>query len=153
MRFLRRNPLAAAVGIGLLAVGGMTAILETRADPSPEGGKTVSTVSSHGRTGRRVEYADVENFAKKVLESDVPVLVDFYADWCGPCQRLGPTLEALAAETPHVKVVKVNVDDNPELAVQYRVESIPNLTVFKEGRIAAKHIGLASKAQLKAMLD
>lgn len=100
----------------------------------------------------RVHHADVTDFDRQVLRSEVPVLVDFYADWCGPCRALSPVLEELARETPNAKIVKVNVDDNPELAMQYRVDSIPRLIVFKNGRPVAQHSGLASKNYLKSLL-
>jgi thioredoxin 1 len=107
---------------------------------------------SIAHNSRQVYHASDANFRKLVLESDVPVLVDFYADWCGPCKRLAPALEQLAKDNPGAKVVKVNVDDNPELAAKYRVESIPTLMVFKDGEAADKHVGLASTAQLRALL-
>ena len=100
----------------------------------------------------KVHHASDANFDNLVLKSDVPVLVDFYADWCGPCQRLSPVLEELAAETPGARVVKVNVDDNPNLAQEYGVDSIPSLKVFKKGEVTNQVVGLASKAQLRAML-
>ena len=99
-----------------------------------------------------VVHADEQTFRKEVLDSKVPVLVDFYADWCGPCRVLGPVLEELAQETPNAKIVKVNVDDSPQLAGQYGVSSIPNLLVFKNGRIVNQQVGLASKKQLKSLL-
>lgn len=105
------------------------------------------------KSTRRVTHASEANFSEQVLRSDGPVLVDFYATWCGPCKSLGPTLEQLAAENPHAKVVKVDIDDNPGLAERYGVQSIPHLMVFKDGRIVAKQTGLASKSRLKAMLD
>jgi thioredoxin 1 len=104
-------------------------------------------------TQNAIVYATEENFEEEVLRADVPVLVDFYADWCGPCRALGPVLEELAEETPDAKIVKVNVDQSPQLAGQYRVSSIPNLLVFKDGKIVGQQAGLASKQQLKAMLD
>lgn len=101
---------------------------------------------------RRVELADAKTFDRQVLDSDIPVMVDFYADWCGPCRALGPVLDELAQETPNAKIVKVNVDDSPELAGQYGVSSIPNLLVFKQGRVVDQQVGLASKQQLKSLL-
>ena len=100
-----------------------------------------------------VLHVDTASFDEQVLRSDVPVLVDFYASWCGPCSRLAPTLEALAAESPGARVVKVNVDDSPELAARYDIHSMPSLLVFMNGRVMARQKGVVSKSQLKAMLD
>ena len=80
------------------------------------------------------------------------MLVDFYADWCRPCQALAPVLEELARETRDAKIVKVNVDESPQLAAAYRISSIPSLIVFKDGKPTAVHQGLASKKQLKWLL-
>lgn len=101
----------------------------------------------------KVEHADESDFDQLVLKSDLPVLVDFYADWCGPCRMIAPVLEELAKEMPDARIVKVNVDQASQLAVRYGVSSIPNLIVFKDGEIAAQHVGLANKAQLKALLS
>jgi thioredoxin 1 len=109
----------------------------------------MATVSYHPG---KVQHANEESFSQQVLRADVPVLVDFYADWCGPCQRLGPTLDEIARETPNARVVKVNVEDSPRLAARYGVDSIPSLKVFKNGEVVAEHIGLASKPQLQALL-
>lgn len=100
-----------------------------------------------------VLHANDADFAQVVLDSDVPVLVDFYADWCGPCRLLGPVLEELASETTDAKIVKVNVDQAPQLAHRYGIESIPSLKVFKDGKVVDDHLGLANKSQLKALLD
>jgi thioredoxin 1 len=100
----------------------------------------------------RVQLADEGNFRNLVLNSDVPVLVDFYADWCGPCRSLAPVLEELSAEIPGARVVKVNVDDSPNLADQYGIASIPSLKVFKNGTVTDELVGLASKSQLRALL-
>lgn len=104
------------------------------------------------RDKQHVLYANDASFRNLVLSSDVPVLVDFYADWCGPCQRLAPVLEELAAENPGVRIVKVNVDDSSALGSQYRIESIPCLKLFQRGTVTREHVGLASKTQLRAML-
>jgi thioredoxin 1 len=101
----------------------------------------------------KVHHADETNFGELVLESEVPVLVDFYADWCGPCRMIAPVLEELARETTDVKIVKVNVDQGPQLAARYGVNSIPTLKVFEDGKVVAEHVGLANKARLKALLD
>jgi thioredoxin 1 len=101
----------------------------------------------------QVHHANDANFRDIVLKSDVPVLVDFYADWCGPCQRLAPILEELAAETPEARIVKVNVDHSPGLASEYGISAIPSLKIFKNGVIVDEMAGLASKSQLRSMLD
>jgi thioredoxin 1 len=100
----------------------------------------------------KVQHANEANFLDIVLKSDVPVLVDFYADWCGPCQRLAPVLEELAAENPGARIVKVNVDQSPSLAAEYGVNSIPSLKVFKNGTVTDQLVGLASKSQLQSLL-
>ena len=100
----------------------------------------------------KVYHADETNFDELVLKSDVPVLVDFYADWCGPCRRIAPVLEELAQETSDARIVKVNVDHAPELATRYGISSIPSLKVFGDGKVIDEHLGLADKAQLKALL-
>lgn len=100
----------------------------------------------------QVHHADETNFAELVLNSDVPVLVDFYADWCGPCRRIAPVLEELARETPDARIVKVNVDRSPPLAARYGIDSIPSLKVFEDGKVVDEQVGLASKVRLKAML-
>jgi thioredoxin 1 len=103
--------------------------------------------------GPGVDHADAADFDRKVLRSDVPVLVDFYADWCAPCRAMSPVLEELARENPSVRIVKVNVDESPELASRYRVDTIPRLIVFKGGRPTAQHSGIADKARLNALLN
>lgn len=100
-----------------------------------------------------VQHADGANFATLVLNSKVPVLVDFYADWCGPCRRLAPVLDELAGEMPNARIVKVNVDHSPNLAMQYGVESIPSVKVFNNGEVTAEQVGLADKGELRAMLS
>ena len=99
-----------------------------------------------------VLHANSDSFEQQVLQSETPVLVDFYAEWCGPCKALAPVLDELAAETPQARIVKVNIDDSPEIAARYRVESVPSLLVFKDGRVTAQHSGLTSKSRLKSML-
>ena len=92
------------------------------------------------------------NFENEVLNSDIPVLVDFWATWCMPCKMLAPTIEELAKEANGYKVGKVDIDKDPELAQKYRIMSIPTVLVFKNGKVAASAVGLQSKAKLLSML-
>ena len=89
----------------------------------------------------------------KIIAGDKPVMVDFYADWCGPCRMVAPTIEALASERDDAEIVKVNVDNSPELAVRYGVSSIPTILVFRDGDLVARAVGVRSKDQLIAMLS
>lgn len=91
-----------------------------------------------------------ETFEQEVLKSSRPVLVDFWADWCGPCRMVGPVLEEIALERPDIKVGKINVDEQPELAARFSISSIPTLLVVKEGKITNMQVGARPKA---AILD
>ena len=93
-----------------------------------------------------------KNFNQEVLNSDKPVLLDFWASWCGPCRMVAPVVEEIAAERSDIKVGKINVDQEPELAAQFGVVSIPTLVVMKDGRIVNQAVGARPKAQLLAML-
>lgn len=94
------------------------------------------------------------NFEAEVLQSDKPVLVDFYADWCGPCKMMAPLVEQLATEYEGKAVVgKLNIDDEEGIATQYRVMTIPTLAVFKDGKLVDKLIGVNSKEAVIAMID
>ena len=94
-----------------------------------------------------------ENFHQEVILSDKPVLVDFWASWCGPCQALAPTIDEIADEQTEIKVGKVNVDEQPELARQFRVMSIPTLMVFKNGDMVRREVGGRSKEDVLALMD
>lgn len=93
-----------------------------------------------------------ENFQAKITKSDKPVLVDFWAVWCGPCQMMAPILHELEAEMPDVQIGKVNVDEQMDLARQFRVVSIPTLIIFKNGQEVQRMVGVTSKEELKDAL-
>jgi len=95
-----------------------------------------------------------DNFDKEVLESELPVLVDFWAPWCGPCKALGPVLEAMAKEfAGKIKFAKVNVDENSSLASKYGIHSIPALFLFKKGQVAESFVGFLPDKELRAKLQ
>ncbi len=105
-------------------------------------------------TNNKIINLNNDNFNEEVLESDIPVLVDFWAAWCGPCRMIAPILEQLADEYDEkVKIAKVNVDEQTELASQYGVMSIPTLFLFKDGEVVKQTIGVRPKGELESMLD
>ncbi len=94
-----------------------------------------------------------DNFNNEVMNSDKPVLIDFWASWCGPCRMVSPIVDEISEEVPSVKVVKINVDEQPELAQKYDIMSIPTLMVMKDGKIVSKSVGARSKQSLMEMLN
>jgi thioredoxin 1 len=103
--------------------------------------------------GNAAEFTDA-NFQSEVLDSPVPVLVDFWAPWCGPCRMIGPTIEELSVENAGTfKVGKVNVDENNRLAMTYNVASIPTIMIFKGGKLVNQFMGVQSKVKLQQALD
>ena len=107
---------------------------------------------SSAYTQGEVFHADESTFEQEVIRSDVPVLVDFYADWCGPCKMIAPVLEEVAREIPAAKVVKVDVDANPELASRYGISSIPTLMLFRDGVLLFNRPGMVPPAALEDLV-
>ena len=100
----------------------------------------------------KVLHINKDNFHNEVLNSDRPVLLDFFASWCGPCRMVSPILDEIAEEREDIKVCKVDIDEQPELASRFRVMSVPTLMVMKEGRIVEQSIGAKPKHQILAMV-
>jgi thioredoxin 1 len=95
-----------------------------------------------------------QSFEQDVLQSDTPVLVDYWAEWCGPCKAMTPVLEEIASDySDRIKVAKLNIDDNPDTPPRYGIRGIPTLMLFKNGNVEATKVGAVSKSQLAAFLD
>ena len=105
-------------------------------------------------TSQLIDSVSDDSFEEKVINSPVPALVDFWAEWCGPCKMIAPTLDALAEDyKDRVSIFKLNVDDNKNIPVQYSIRGIPCLILFKNGEVAGMQVGAQSKSQLSAFLD
>ena len=91
-------------------------------------------------------------FEQEVLNSNIPVLIDFYADWCGPCKMLSPTVDEVASENDDIKVVKINVDESQEVAIKYQIMSIPTLVVIKNGKEVNRSVGVIDKEEILSMI-
>ena len=115
----------------------------------------IGCLHSAGKGRIIMEYTfTAANFEEEVLQSELPVLVDFYADWCGPCKMLAPVVHEIAEENAGtIKVGKINVDEQMELAMRFQVSSIPMLVVFKDGKAVAKTVGYRPKAEITAMVE
>ena len=100
----------------------------------------------------KVLHINKDNFHKEVLNSEKPVLLDFFASWCGPCRMVGPILDEIAEEREDIKVCKVDIDEQPELASRFRIMSVPTLMVLKEGNIVDQSVGAKPKHQILAMV-
>ena len=99
-------------------------------------------------------YLSDESFEEEVLKSKTPVLVDYWAEWCGPCKMIAPILDEIASEYGNkVKVTKLNIDDNPDTPPKYGIRGIPTLMLFKDGNVEATKVGAVSKSQLSAFID
>ncbi len=102
----------------------------------------------------RIVHVSDETFEDQVLKSDKPVLIDYWAEWCGPCKMIAPVLEEIAEEyADRVTVAKLNIDDNPDTPPKYGIRGIPTLMLFKDGNVEATKVGAVSKSQLTAFID
>ncbi len=120
--------------------------------PSIAAAKNELAQRNDGPAGAESEHATAGTFENRVLRATVPVLVDFHADWCEPCQIQGRILKEFTGEFAGGRIVKVDVDENPGLAARYDVRALPTLLVFREGHVVARQVGVATKQQLKALL-
>lgn len=110
--------------------------------------KENTNILNEGEENMNIIKVSDENFEQEVLNSNIPVLVDFYADWCGPCKMLSPIVDEVAKENEDIKVVKVNVDESQNTAIKYQVMSIPTLVVIKNGNEVNRSVGLIDKQEV-----
>ena len=143
----RHWPVVVGVCLLGLAIATATNSEKARRTQTNDGNK-MSTVHSTAGTVKVTE----SSFDDQVVKSEMPVLVDFYAEWCAPCHVQTPILDRLAQEIETAKIVKVDIDESQQLATRYEISSIPTLLVFKNGQVVSRHQGVASKEQLKALL-
>ena len=111
-----------------------------------------TTINEKEENSMEVKKVNDETFEQEVLKSNIPVLVDFYADWCGPCKMLSPTVDEVAQENDDIKVVKVNVDESQNTAIKYQVMSIPTLVVIKNGNEVNRSVGVIDKEEVLNMI-
>ena len=111
-----------------------------------------TTINEKEEDSMDVKKVNDETFEQEVLKSNIPVLVDFYADWCGPCKMLSPTVDEVAQENDDIKVVKVNVDESQDTAIKYQVMSIPTLVVIRNGNEVNRSVGVIDKEEILNMI-
>jgi len=114
--------------------------------------ETELEISKEEESAMEILNVTSANFEEEVLKSDKTVLIDFYADWCGPCKMFSPVVESVANENEDVKVVKINVDNAQDLAIKYQVMSIPTVVIIKDGKEVNRNVGMASKSQILEMV-
>jgi thioredoxin 1 len=146
--------------IMIVLVGGMAIYGMTRGPGScplnparPAPAESVAMSSAAADSGATLIHADDTSFDEAVLQAEGPVLVDFYADWCGPCQKLAPVLDRVAEDLTEGRIVKVNVDHSPEVASRYDIQSIPTLLVFVDGEVVEKTMGMQSESEIRELLQ